>query len=107
MSNPLTDRAASTEFTRILLPGDERMVTTKDGKVVSIIRTGRPYAYDLADAYNAASTRPELEWRVDGAGNVRLDHRPDWSRQNSVRQEQRRTTESARALQRSFEDARG
>jgi hypothetical protein len=105
MSNPLTDRTATTD-TRILLPGDERTVVTKDGRSFTIVRTSRPYVWDLCDAYNEALTRPELEWRVDVAGNLKLDHRQDWSRQNSRWQQSRRETEGARALQRSFEDVR-
>src|SRR5687768_16681917 len=105
MTNPLTDRTAAAN-SRILMAGDERTITTKSGDAITVIRSSRPYVFDLCDAYNAANRREEIEWRVDAAGALKLGYRADWSRQNARLQEQRRETESARALQRSFEDMR-
>lgn len=98
----------TSSFGRDLAPGEERTVTTREGKVITIVRTSRPYVFDLRDAYNDAMSdgcrRRGLEWFVDGNGNLRLGSSESAIRQMIRLEEQRRKTASARALQRSFED---
>ncbi|GLT01791.1 hypothetical protein GCM10007897_31890 [Sphingobium jiangsuense] len=38
----------------------------------TVVRTGREYSQDWADALNAAKARDDVEWAVDTSGNVRL-----------------------------------
>lgn len=56
----------------MILEGDSRTVVTKDGRTVVIRRTGRAYAQDLADAYNAARTTASGEWYVKPNGDLAL-----------------------------------
>ena len=49
------------------------------GRTITVRRTTRPYAYDLCDAYNAASTRTDTEWIVTITGELKMIERQDWS----------------------------
>jgi hypothetical protein len=51
------------------------IVDAGNNRTIVITRTHRAYAYDLADAYNAARTREGTEWYVDHAGALRLRDR--------------------------------
>ena len=69
---------------KALQPGETFTWTAKraDGTVgttFNLTRTTRPYAYDLADAYNAASTRTDTEWIVTLTGELKMIERQDWS----------------------------
>lgn len=72
MTNPLLARPASAGGSGggPMNPGDVRTIHAKDPKTGEITktftlhRTARPYAYDLADAYNAELTRDDIEWAV-------------------------------------------
>ena len=44
-----------------------------------VVRTLRPYVFDLCDAYNEARTRKDLLWIVGRMGDLRLVDDPDWS----------------------------
>lgn len=37
-----------------------------------IERTGKPYVYDLCDAYNARRTRDDVEWTVSHSGELHM-----------------------------------
>lgn len=105
--NRLAEAALADEPRGELQPGDTRTVTRKDGGTLTIDRTGRPYAYDLRDAYNAAmslSARQRgLEWFVDAKGELRIGFTDAAMQQVSRQIAQRKATGSSRALQRSFE----
>jgi len=49
--------------------GEERTYVNKYGKAITIVRTDRNYAFDLADAYNAAMSEADaaqgMQWFVD------------------------------------------
>jgi hypothetical protein len=44
-------------------------------RTTALPRTGKSYAHDLAASYNARGTRPDVEWFVNDAGEVKIRHR--------------------------------
>lgn len=59
-------------------PGDTKTIVAKDpktGEVVrtyTLVRTERPYVYDLCDAYNGSRTKADVEWYVTHTGELKL-----------------------------------
>ena len=73
-------------------------IKNPDGSIdrtYTVTRTNRPYAFDLADAYNDQCQRPDLEYYVDDEGSVRLRTKPHVERQR-VDAEKRKRLESSR-----------
>jgi hypothetical protein len=88
-------------------PGSTRMIDVKDKsgniiKTLTVYRTDRDYAYDLADAYNdgldPSSRQRGLQWFVGPSGELKLGDNSAWSRSNLKRIESRTETERARYL---------
>lgn len=61
------------------------------------------YVHELCRRYNASISRSDIEWFVDGAGNLRLRYRADFSAENGRLIESRKETERARFLRKSFD----
>jgi hypothetical protein len=73
--------------------GEERIINVldKDKRVVkslTLIRTGRPYAYDLADAYDGGLTQQQkaagLRWVVSN-GQATLITTREWTNEQTER----------------------
>ena len=77
MVNPLGGDTAG-RSNRTLRVGESRVVNIKDkaGVIVdtlTIVRTERPYAFDLCDAYNTKLTNNNVKWVVGHDGNPHLE----------------------------------
>lgn len=72
----------------------------------TLTRTDRPYAYDLADAYNQGRPADGKAWFVDHAGNLRFGDTPDGERHTAKQIVQRRETERARWMRNYLENQR-
>lgn len=98
MNNPFDKHRANDAG--LAQPGDMLTVTTKDAKTVCITRTARPYAEDLADAYNAAmepvGRSRGLEWFTAPNGELKLGFTQASTRENFRRIERQLETERAR-----------
>lgn len=90
-------------------PGESRTVSTKDGKIVFIHRTDRPYVEDLCDAYNDAMAEDArqrgLRWQIAHNGELRLGFPDEVTRANTKRIERDRETERSRFIRRQLETA--
>lgn len=80
MTNPLGGGGAFSGR-RELAPGEMREIVGHDkhGNVVkqcTLVRTTRPYVYDLADAYNQDIPAGSKRWFVDAGDNLRFDDPP-------------------------------
>lgn len=77
MANPLTRREEEQVSIRKMRPGDQRPITGKDGQIMNLIRTERPYQCDLADCYNHhmsdSAKAMGLVWLPMPNGEVKLD----------------------------------
>lgn len=74
--NPLElGRSSGRQRSGELAIGETRTITARDPKTgdvireYTLIRTARPYVYDLCDAYNASG---KGGWIVDQTGNLKL-----------------------------------
>lgn len=47
----------------------------EEGRRPSLPNNGESYAHRLAASYNARGTRPDVEWYVNDAGEVKIRHR--------------------------------
>lgn len=77
MANPLTRREEEQVSIRQMRPGDQRPITGKDGQILTLTRTERPYQCDLADCYNHhmsdSAKAMGLTWVPLPSGEVKLD----------------------------------
>jgi hypothetical protein len=75
-------------------------------KTVTIIRTDRPYAEDLCDAYNASmgeeARKRGLRWQVSHAGELKLGYSVEAAKRALKAEKDRRETERSRFIQRQF-----
>lgn len=78
MTNPLG--GGETFGRRELTIGETREIVGREkGEEVkrgTLVRTDRPYVYDLADCYNLDCPRGSKRWFVDHGGNLRFDDPP-------------------------------
>lgn len=99
------DNAVTVDEGRDLAVGETRTVFAKDknGEIIKtfhITRTNRAYAYDLADAYNAAmpdqQRRMGLEWFVLPSGELKLGEAQGYSEHKTRELEREREQERRR-----------
>jgi len=89
MANPFTLERPVNTGGGGMTPGDVRTIHAKDPKTGEITktftlhRTSRPYAYDLADAYNAELTRDDIEWAVGDGDQLYLRDRQTFTSQHT------------------------
>lgn len=104
-SNPLMRGTDAVSYTADIRPGDVRTITVrdKDGTVIRTLtlrRTNRPYAEDLADAYNDVLSdeqrRMGLHWFVMPTGELKFGEELGYSERHTKELERIRENERRR-----------
>lgn len=104
-SNPLMRSAESVSSGSTIRPGDVRTINARDkeGQIIrtlTLYRTDRPYAEDLADAYNDAlpdeQRRMGLQWMVMPNGELKLGEVNGYSERRTKELERDREEERRR-----------
>jgi hypothetical protein len=110
MANPLLNASASGGGE--LPPGGIRIIEVRDKsgnliKTLTLYRTNRDYAYDLADAYNAgmdpAARQRGAQWQVGHNGELKLGYCDESIRENRRQSMSRLETERSRYIRHQLE----